>query len=58
MPDEPVQGGEERVEAWPVPAIHLPALQHQRVEGGGAVGGGGEAVLVCYRLHHLQRNQT
>lgn len=58
VPDEPIQGGEERVEAWPVPSVGLPALKHQRVEGRGAVVGGRETILVCYGLHHLQRERA
>lgn len=58
VPDEPIQGGQEGVEAWPVPSISLPALKHQRVEAWGAVVGGRETILVCYCLHYLQREET
>lgn len=57
MPDEPIQRGQEGFERRPVPSIGLPALEHQRVEGGGATVWGGEAILVCYCLHHLQRGE-
>lgn len=55
VPDEPIQRGQDGLEVWPVPAISLPALKHQRVEGRGAVVRGREAILIRYRLHHLQR---
>lgn len=58
MPDESIQGGEQRVEARPFPAIVLPALEHQRVEGRGAVVGGRETILICNCLHHLQRKAS
>lgn len=54
MPNEPIQGGQEGVEGWPVPSISLPALEHQRVEGRGAVVWGRETILVCHSLHDLQ----
>lgn len=54
MPDEPVQRGEDGVEARPVRSFRLPALQHQGVKGRGAAVGGREPVLIRYRLHHLQ----
>ena len=54
MPDEPVQGGQEGVEAEAVRSLGLPALKHQRVEGRRAVVGGGETILVCHCLHHLR----
>lgn len=54
MPDEPVQGGEERVKARPVLPVRLPALQHEGVQGRGAVEGGGEPVLIHHGLHHLE----
>lgn len=57
VPDEPIQGGQEWVEGWPVPSISLPALKHQGVQGRGAVVGGREAILVCYSFHHLEREQ-
>lgn len=53
MPDEAVQGGQDGLEARPVPSLGLPALQHQRVEGRGAARGGGETKLVGDGLHHL-----
>ena len=52
---EPVQGGEEGVEGRTVAPLCLPALQHQGVERWGAVMGGGKTILVCYCLHHLER---
>lgn len=55
MSDEPVQRGQEGVEGGSVAALGLPALQHQGVQRGGAVVWGREAILVCYCLHHLQR---
>lgn len=55
VPDEPIQRGQDGLEGWPVPAISLPALEHQRVEGRGAVVRGREAILICYRLHYLQQ---
>lgn len=58
MPDEPVQRGQEGFERRPVPSISLPALEHQRVEGRGATVWGGQAILVCYCLHHLQRERA
>lgn len=57
MPDEAIQRGQEGFERRPVPSIGLPALQHQRVEGRGATVWGGEAILFCYCLHHLQRRE-
>lgn len=54
VPDEPIQGGQEGVEGWPVSSISLPALKHQRVKGRGAVVWGRETILVCNCLHHLQ----
>lgn len=54
VPDEPIQRGEELVEAWPLSPFGLPALEHQGVEGRGAVVRWREPILICYRLHHLQ----
>lgn len=57
MPDEPVQRGQDGFERRPVPSIGLPALEHLGVEGRGATVWGGEAVLVRYCLHHLQKRE-
>ena len=54
MADEAVHGGQQGVEPGPVPAVRLPALQHEGVQRRGAVERSGEAVLVGHRLHHLQ----
>lgn len=57
MPDETVQRGQEGFERRPVPSFGLPALEHLGVEGRGATVWGGEAILVRYCLHHLQKSE-
>lgn len=51
--DEFIQDADDLLELGPVVPLFLPAVQHQLVEGGGAVHGRGEAVTFIHRLYDL-----
>lgn len=52
--DEFIQDADDLFELRPVVPLFLPAVQHQLVEGSGAVHGRGEAVTFIYRLYYLE----
>lgn len=51
--DEFIQDADDLLELGPVVPLFLPAVQHQLVEGGGAVHGRREAVTFIHRLDDL-----
>ena len=58
VPDQPVQRRHHIREAWPVGSLLLPAVQHERVQGGGAVWGRGQAVVLLDGVDHLNKRRS
>lgn len=55
VPDHLVQGVDDLCKSGPAIAILLPTVQHELVEGGGAVWGRGQPVVLFNSIDHLQR---
>lgn len=55
--DEFVQDADDLLELGPVVPLFLPAVQHQLVEGSGAVHGRRETITFIHRLYDLEKSR-